>query len=171
MQDFSAAMIEISFCFVCLLSFIHFLNDRWKDASSNEILDADCFSDARWNERVMDDLPCGSTSAAVIWMSWLLFATFSFTFIRYDNEHHTIESIRCLINLLLTSLTEVSKSSNGSVNLVISVATVVGIGDSQVVSNPSDDGIAFLDFLLGPRRALITARRGRRRRAGQNRED
>jgi hypothetical protein len=38
------------------------------------------------------------------------------------------------------------KVLKGSVNLVISVATVVGIGDSQVVSDPSDDGISSLTF-------------------------
>jgi hypothetical protein len=36
------------------------------------------------------------------------------------------------------------------IDLVISAATVVGIGDSQVVSDPSDDGISSLT-LAGPR--------------------
>ncbi len=51
------------------------------------------------------------------------------------------------------------KVQKGSVDLVISVATDVGIGDSQVVRDPSDDVITSLTFVGTSTRAHNSATR------------
>ena len=61
---------------------------------------------------------------------------------------------RSISHLKTKGMVKGGKVLKGSVNLVISVVTVVGIGDSQVVSDPSDDVISSMT-LAGPRRALI----------------